>query len=163
MTCRGSRRSRRVAPRARPVMDDYVTLVEAAASLGVTPATLRAQSRKGRLRTEKLGRDRIIHKEEVERYRRQVQGSRRPKLFVRPDQALESGRTQSWSGVEQPVRVSQKGRRETLERLIEAASEMANLAAQAPKLTKAEAAAAKSSNELLERLTLLARRTGSNR
>jgi excisionase family DNA binding protein len=46
-----------------------VTLVEAAALLGVTAATLRQQIAKGRLKATKRGRDWWVTKREVERYR----------------------------------------------------------------------------------------------
>jgi len=46
-----------------------MTLVEAAAVLGVAPATLRSQIRFGRLRARKLGRDWHVTKGEIERYR----------------------------------------------------------------------------------------------
>ena len=62
-------------PAPLPPLGQYVTLVEAAILLGVRPATLRAQSGKGRLRTEKFGRDRIVRLDEVERYRREVKRS----------------------------------------------------------------------------------------
>jgi excisionase family DNA binding protein len=46
-----------------------VTLVEAAASLGVTAATLRQQIANGKLRAVKHGRDWWVTSREVERYR----------------------------------------------------------------------------------------------
>lgn len=46
-----------------------MTLIEAAASLGVTAATLRQQIAKGRLRARKVGRDWHVTAREVERYR----------------------------------------------------------------------------------------------
>lgn len=46
-----------------------VTLVEAAAMLGVTPATLRQQIANGKLRARKVGRDWQVTPREVERYR----------------------------------------------------------------------------------------------
>lgn len=53
--------------------DDFVTLVDAAAILGITPSTLRAQWKKGRIGTEKRGRDRWIRLAEVGRYQHEVQ------------------------------------------------------------------------------------------
>ncbi|MBA2718812.1 MAG: helix-turn-helix domain-containing protein [Chloroflexi bacterium] len=46
-----------------------LTLVQAAEQLGVAPATLRAQIHRGKLRAQKLGRDWLVDKAEVERYR----------------------------------------------------------------------------------------------
>jgi excisionase family DNA binding protein len=51
-----------------------VTLVEAAATLGVQPATLRQQIANGRLRAKKMGRDWQVTKREVQRYRLEVAG-----------------------------------------------------------------------------------------
>jgi excisionase family DNA binding protein len=52
-----------------------MTLTEAAASLGVTAATLRQQIANGKLRAAKRGRDWAVTAREVERYRLK---SRRP-------------------------------------------------------------------------------------
>jgi excisionase family DNA binding protein len=46
-----------------------MTLNEAAATLGLTPDTLRQQIHAGKLRAEKLGRDWHVAPKEVERYR----------------------------------------------------------------------------------------------
>jgi excisionase family DNA binding protein len=46
-----------------------ITLVEAAARLGLAPATLRHQAETGRLAAVKLGRDWLVTDAEVERYR----------------------------------------------------------------------------------------------
>jgi excisionase family DNA binding protein len=46
-----------------------ITLVEAAARLGLAPATLRHQVERGRLAATKLGRDWLVSDAEVERYR----------------------------------------------------------------------------------------------
>jgi excisionase family DNA binding protein len=46
-----------------------MTLIEAAALLGVTPATLRQQIANGKLRATKRGRDWWVTAREVERYR----------------------------------------------------------------------------------------------
>ena len=48
-----------------------MTLVEAAALLGVTAATLRQQIANGKLRAKKIGRDWQVTPREVERYRRE--------------------------------------------------------------------------------------------
>ena len=48
-----------------------MTLVEAAAALGVTAATLRQQIANGKLRARKVGRDWTVTPKEVERYRRE--------------------------------------------------------------------------------------------
>jgi excisionase family DNA binding protein len=48
-----------------------MTLIEAAASLGVTAATLRQQIANGKIRAKKLGRDWQVTPKEVERYRRE--------------------------------------------------------------------------------------------
>jgi excisionase family DNA binding protein len=47
-----------------------LTLREAAARLGITADTLRAQIRRGRLRATKLGRDWVVETAEVARYER---------------------------------------------------------------------------------------------
>jgi excisionase family DNA binding protein len=47
-----------------------MTLLEAAALLGVTAATLRQQIANGKLRASKRGRDWWVTTREVERYRR---------------------------------------------------------------------------------------------
>jgi excisionase family DNA binding protein len=46
-----------------------VTLIEAAALLGLEPATLRQQIANGRLKARKVGRDWTVTRREVERYR----------------------------------------------------------------------------------------------
>ena len=46
-----------------------MTLIEAAALLGVTPDTLRQQIAAGKLRAKKVGRDWHVTAREVERYR----------------------------------------------------------------------------------------------
>jgi excisionase family DNA binding protein len=48
-----------------------MTLVEAAASLGVTAATLRQQIANGKLKARKVGRDWQVTPREIERYRAQ--------------------------------------------------------------------------------------------
>jgi excisionase family DNA binding protein len=56
-----------------------MTLVEAAVTLGVQPATLRQQIAAGRLRAKKVGRDWQVTPREVERYRREVAGKPGPR------------------------------------------------------------------------------------
>ncbi len=53
-----------------------MTLPEAARSLGIAPATLRAQVRLGKIKATKLARDWFISPEEVERYR--IENRRKP-------------------------------------------------------------------------------------
>jgi excisionase family DNA binding protein len=48
-----------------------MTLLEAAASLGVQPGTLRRQIQLGKLKAKKVGRDWHVTPREVERYRRE--------------------------------------------------------------------------------------------
>ena len=57
-----------------------LTLKEAAASLGVLPATLRQQIKNKRLKATKRGRDWYVTAAEIERYRRENLGrpGRRP-------------------------------------------------------------------------------------
>jgi excisionase family DNA binding protein len=57
-----------------------VTLKEAAAQLGVDPATLRQAIARGSLKARKLGRDWIVEPREVERYAKE---HRRPVPPVR--------------------------------------------------------------------------------
>jgi excisionase family DNA binding protein len=54
-----------------------VTLTEAGASLGLSPATLRVQIRNGKLRATKTGRDWHVTPREVERYRAESLGRRK--------------------------------------------------------------------------------------
>jgi excisionase family DNA binding protein len=56
-----------------------MTLIAAAALLGVTPATLRQQIAASRLRAKKVGRDWQVTTREVERYRREVAGKPGPR------------------------------------------------------------------------------------
>jgi len=61
----------RVIPILLDALDPVpMTLLEAAAQIGVTPATLRQQIHNGKLRAQKLGRDWHVTPREVERYRR---------------------------------------------------------------------------------------------
>jgi excisionase family DNA binding protein len=55
-----------------------VTLIEAAATLGVTPATLRQQIAAGKLKARKAGRDWHVTAREVERYRTEHRRGHRP-------------------------------------------------------------------------------------
>lgn len=54
-----------------------MTLAEAAALLGLSPATLRGQVRRGALKATKRGRDWHVTPAEVARYRRESLGTRR--------------------------------------------------------------------------------------
>ncbi len=56
-----------------------VGLAEAASLLGVSHATLRAQVHRGRLRATKVGRDWLVDRLEIDRYRRDVQGQQAPR------------------------------------------------------------------------------------
>ena len=55
-----------------------MTLIDAAALLGVTAATLRQQIANGRLKARKVGRDWTVTKREVERYRAESRRATRP-------------------------------------------------------------------------------------
>jgi excisionase family DNA binding protein len=60
-------------------MDDQLRplgLAEAADLLGVSHSTLRAQIHRGRLRAFKVGRDWLVDRLEIDRYRREIQGQR---------------------------------------------------------------------------------------
>ena len=48
-----------------------LTLIEAAARLGLAASTLRVQIRNGKLRAKKVGRDWTVTEREVERYRKE--------------------------------------------------------------------------------------------
>ena len=52
----------------------FVPITDAAKTLGVAPSTLRHQIRLGRFHARKIGRAWYVTPEEVERYRRDVQG-----------------------------------------------------------------------------------------
>jgi excisionase family DNA binding protein len=54
-----------------------MTIPEAAASLGLSPNTLRHQIRLRKMRAHKMGYGWYVSPEEVERYRRESLGSRR--------------------------------------------------------------------------------------
>jgi hypothetical protein len=51
-----------------------LSLRDAGASLGLSPNTLRVQINNGILKGSKIGRDWVVTSDEVERYRREVQG-----------------------------------------------------------------------------------------
>lgn len=55
-------------------MTDLLTLPEAAAELGLTRSTLQWQIKLGRLQATKPGRDWLVTRSEVERYRRESLG-----------------------------------------------------------------------------------------
>jgi excisionase family DNA binding protein len=59
-----------------------VGLAEAASLLGVSHATLRAQVHRDRLKATKVGRDWLVDRREIDRYRREVQGRRASKKSV---------------------------------------------------------------------------------
>ncbi|MDP8224496.1 MAG: helix-turn-helix domain-containing protein [Candidatus Lernaella stagnicola] len=62
---------------ATMTMGEWSTLKEAADLLGVSPKTLQAQSKKGKIAAVKRGRDLWISADEIERYRREHLGTRR--------------------------------------------------------------------------------------
>lgn len=55
-----------------------MTTTEAARALGLSPTTVRRQLERGALRGSKRGRDWWLLPSEVERYRRESLGTRRP-------------------------------------------------------------------------------------
>ncbi len=66
--------------------DDWVTLQEAGAKLGVSPLTLRRQAQVGRLHAVKRGRDWMTTTVAVEAYRVEHLGRvGRPKKIVEPE------------------------------------------------------------------------------
>lgn len=58
---------------------ERLTLREAAAQLGVTPDTLRAQIHRKKLEATKVGRDWLVSTDELDRYRRQSLRSSNPR------------------------------------------------------------------------------------
>jgi hypothetical protein len=58
-------------------LDSGMTLNEAAATLGLSPDTLRVQVNKGQLKAKKVGPVWTVTPGEVERYRRESLGKRR--------------------------------------------------------------------------------------
>jgi hypothetical protein len=63
-----------------------LTLVEAAAILGLQPDSLRRQAGRGVLRAEKLGRDWITTDRDVKEY---AKNHRRRKFRIQPDQVSD--------------------------------------------------------------------------
>lgn len=57
-------------------MSDLMSLSQASAEIGVSAQTLKIQAQHGRLRAEKIGRDWLVTRAEVDRYRREVRGTR---------------------------------------------------------------------------------------
>jgi excisionase family DNA binding protein len=55
---------------------DLLTLPEAAEALGLSASTLRTQVERGKLHGSKMGRDWILTRAEVERYRARSRGTR---------------------------------------------------------------------------------------
>lgn len=68
---------------------ELMTLAEAARELGLARDTLKIQAQHGRLRAEKIGRDWLVTRAEVERYRRDVQGTRGRRGVSEPRGVLE--------------------------------------------------------------------------
>lgn len=64
-----------------------LTISEAAQQLGLAPATLRVQIRKGRLEAAKIGPIYVVQRSELERYRRESLGK-----IGRPDGANSTPR-----------------------------------------------------------------------
>jgi excisionase family DNA binding protein len=62
------------SPEGIVALDMLLTLRQAAERLGISPATLRAQVRNGRLHAIKPGHDWLVEEEEIERYRRENLG-----------------------------------------------------------------------------------------
>ena len=56
------------------MIDDILTLVEAAELLGLSASTLRHQAQAGRLRARLVGKTWVTTRDEVERYRRENLG-----------------------------------------------------------------------------------------
>lgn len=48
-------------------LEDYMTIQQAAAMIGIEPSTLSARIRKGKVKAEKVGWNKLIHKDEVKR------------------------------------------------------------------------------------------------
>ena len=77
-----------------PAFENYLTVKEAAAELGLSASALRSAINYGSLHVVRLdGRTNLIHRDEVERYGREHQGRRGKRML--PDEALtEQQRTQ---------------------------------------------------------------------
>lgn len=56
-----------------------LTLAQAAVRLGLSPSTLRVQVKRGKLRARLVGKTWTVTEREVERYRAESLGRRRPK------------------------------------------------------------------------------------
>lgn len=48
-------------------LDDYMTIQQAAAAIGINASTLSARIRKGKIKAHKVGWNKFIHKDEVKR------------------------------------------------------------------------------------------------
>lgn len=55
------------APTMKSPLDDYMTIQQAAAEIGINASTLSARIRKGKVEAHKVGWNRLIHKNEVNR------------------------------------------------------------------------------------------------
>lgn len=51
-------------------LGDYMTIKQAAALIGIEPSTLNARIRKGKIKANKVGWNKFIHKDEVKRAKR---------------------------------------------------------------------------------------------
>ncbi len=51
------------------IKDEYFTISETAKELGVTRQTISRWVAKGKITTEKIGRERLIKKEDIEKYK----------------------------------------------------------------------------------------------
>ena len=79
-----------------PALENYLTVTEAAAELGLSASALRSAINYGSLRTvrlDKTSRTNLISREEVERYRREHKG-RRGKRVQAADALTEQQRKQ---------------------------------------------------------------------
>ena len=64
-----------IAPRRRmPQTEDYMTIAEAAANLGLHPVTIRKMVKADRLKHIKVGYATMVSKESVEEYKRETSG-----------------------------------------------------------------------------------------
>ena len=69
---------------------DLLTLREASQELGVAHATLRAQVHRGKLAALKVGRDWLVTRDELERYRL-VSRHHQPRNLAKPAMQAEDG------------------------------------------------------------------------
>jgi hypothetical protein len=86
------------------MIDDILTLAEAAELLGRSPTTLRAQAVAGRLKARLVGKTWVTTKAEVERYRRENLGNVGRPPNVGPEPGLTKGRAEApirrkWSDI----------------------------------------------------------------